>query len=310
MRNLFLLAILTLTLTCLAQLKSCYSNNYVARGQTIDIPCDPSANVSACCPRGLMCATNFFCRDPDGFNRMGSCTDKTGQNPACPLPLLQEPGAVNYFDYNTNTTECSDGTFCPNLGNETCCFNHEGVGEITFHNNATIPTLAAELSTYYEAAGYSIPTPTSSTSTSIAIASESIFISRISTITSAGSLGLRPSSTQPVPTATSGLTPALTTSASLSSGGEAGIITAGCVCAIVIEVLLYLLRRSRKKRLTQPGFETKVDGLQCEKAEMSGHDARTEMDAVEGCNLQDMRPIGRNELMGHEWSELRVEMPN
>lgn len=221
-----------------------------------------------------------------------------------------EPGAVNYFDYNTNTTKCSDGTFCPNPGNETCCFNHEGVGEITFHNNATIPTLAAGLSTYYEAAGYSIPTPTSSTSTSIAIASESIFISRTSTTTSAGSLGLRPSSTQPVPTATSGLTPALTTSTSLSSGGEAGIIIAGCVCAIVIGVLLYLLRRSRKKRLTQPGFETKVDGLQCEKAEMSGHDARTEMDAVEGCNLQDMRPIGRNELMGHEWSELRVEMPN
>lgn len=75
-------------------------------------------------------------------------------------------------------------------------------------------------------------------------------------------------------------------------------------------MLLYLLRRSRKKRLAQPGFETKQEGLQYEKPEMSGHDVRIEMDAVEGRCLQDVRPVGRKELMGQEWSELRAEMPN
>ena len=43
---------------------------------------------------------------------------------------------------------------------------------------------------------------------------------------------------------------------------------------------------------------------------MSGHDARIEMDAIEGHLLQDVRPVERKELMGHEGSELRAEMPN
>ena len=328
MRYLLLIAFLHLTSNCLAQLKPCYSDNYVGRGQTVDIPCDPSANVSACCPSGLICATNFYCHEIDGWNRMGSCTDPTGWDPACPLPLLQswsspfricimyktspisiidnmdilEPGAVNYFDYNTNTTKCDDGTFCPDPNNQTCCFNHEGVREITFHNNATIPTVAAGYSTYYEAAGYTIPSLTSSLSGTKTISPQGTFSSTARTITSAESFGTQPLAAQATPTSTSGSKPAVARSTSLSPAGIAGITIALSVCAIVIGALLFLLRKSRKKRPVQTGLETSLEAL---RYEMSDHAARTEMDAVEG-----RVPIGKIELMGQEGSGIRAEMPS
>ena len=143
------------------------------------------------------------------------------------------------------------------------------------------------------------------------ISPKSTFVSTTLTVTSTGSsLGLRPSSTQPLQTATAEPTRALTTSTSLSSGGKAGIAVAVFVCAVAIGALLYLLRRSRRKRLIRSGFETTLEGLPYEKSEMSGHDVRTEMDAVEGAFPQDRRPIQTNELMGRERSELRAEVPS
>ena len=68
---------------CLCQLKQCYYSSGVI---SPDFPCDPSANVSACCGGGYTCATNFYCPVLD-TTPIGSCTDKTWQNPACPLPL-------------------------------------------------------------------------------------------------------------------------------------------------------------------------------------------------------------------------------
>ena len=91
---------------------------------------------------------------------------------------------------------------------------------------------------------------------------------------------------------------------------KAGIAVAVSVCAITIGTLLYLLRRSRRKRLIQPGSERKLKRLHDENSEMSGDDARTEMDATEGCSLQDTRSVGRKELMGKEGGELRAEMPS
>ncbi len=69
---------------CLCQLKQCY---YLSGDISPDFPCDPSANVSACCGQGSTCVTNFYCIDLLGATHIGSCTDETWQNPACPLPL-------------------------------------------------------------------------------------------------------------------------------------------------------------------------------------------------------------------------------
>ena len=75
------------TQLCSAQLKFCYE---FGRGLISQIPCDPSANVSACCAPGGLCATNFYCIDPKaGVKRVGGCTDESGNDPSCPLPLLQ-----------------------------------------------------------------------------------------------------------------------------------------------------------------------------------------------------------------------------
>ena len=74
---------------CSAQLKRCYDVN----GNPISqIPCDPSANVSACCAPGAFCQTNLYCHGggvDDTFDSVGGCTDETGNDPACPLPLLR-----------------------------------------------------------------------------------------------------------------------------------------------------------------------------------------------------------------------------
>ena len=89
MRFFWSLPIVSLTSICSAQLKPCYDINGDPVSQ---IPCDPSANVSACCPPGGVCMTNFYChgwRVGDTHDRVGACTDRTGNDPACPLPLLR-----------------------------------------------------------------------------------------------------------------------------------------------------------------------------------------------------------------------------
>ncbi|KAM0797683.1 hypothetical protein BDR22DRAFT_433971 [Usnea florida] len=84
----FLLLYFFLARRCFSQLKPCYSHG---GKPSSDIPCDPSANVSACCGGGSTCLTNFYCigGPVDHEKLVGSCTDKTWHDPACPLPLGQ-----------------------------------------------------------------------------------------------------------------------------------------------------------------------------------------------------------------------------
>ena len=71
---------------CFCQLKQCYwTNGELNR----DLPCDPNANVSACCGLDWTCSTNLYCSYSDGSTRVGSCTDKSWRDPACPLALRQ-----------------------------------------------------------------------------------------------------------------------------------------------------------------------------------------------------------------------------
>lgn len=70
------------------QLKQCYDQD----GTPSDnLPCDPSANVTACCGLGSTCNTNLYCtganQEAPNFWLVGTCTDPTYQDPACPLPL-------------------------------------------------------------------------------------------------------------------------------------------------------------------------------------------------------------------------------
>ena len=64
-------------------LKQCYK----ATGQlSNDLPCNPFANVSACCGEGSVCISNLFCITPWSSEVPGTCTDPSFSDPACPCP--------------------------------------------------------------------------------------------------------------------------------------------------------------------------------------------------------------------------------
>ena len=144
-----------------------------------------------------------------------------------------------------------------NPGNETCCFNHQGVKEITYHNTATILTVAGEWKTYYQDAGYSVPTTTARQSTSTLLASKdisNISASATSTVHSQG-LDVSPSSpaNQPGSTAVPKPVPASTSKTTTISAGEKAIIGIASALALFGAVgLLYLFQRSRAERRAQP----------------------------------------------------------
>lgn len=136
------------------------------------------------------------------------------------------------FNATLNTTDCHDGTTCPNAKNETCCANKEGVSVISFHNTGLIPSTVTALTSYYSAGGYTIPTTTPAASAT-------------------GSAS---------PTSTS------TSSSSLSSGAKAGIGVGAAVGAVAVAVLAFLVfRHFQKRRSTRqtPSYENirSTDGM-------------------------------------------------
>ncbi|KAL8869738.1 MAG: hypothetical protein Q9174_004044 [Haloplaca sp. 1 TL-2023] len=146
-----LLSLFSLLAQTFAQLKACYRWN---GDSAPDFPCNPEADVSACCGGGYKCGTNLFCEDEYGAMLVGTCTDRSFTDPACPYAL----NAGNYdlesglygFDYKQNTTICPDATICPKNNfskreNETCCENHKGRAEINYQNVAFLPEAKSDL---------------------------------------------------------------------------------------------------------------------------------------------------------------------
>ena len=186
-----------------------------------------------------------------------------------------------------------------NPGNETCCFNNEGVKEITFHNPATIPTVAEEWTTYYEDAGYSVPTTTSQ-STSIVLSSKDISAIFTSTTSPAHSQRLNVSSSTAGKSSSTGvLEPArVSTSKTTISPGEKIIIGIASAVGVLGAIgSLYLFQRSRTKRRAQS------DSTQVRKAhvvEKSGvaYMAPSKMFAPRGWQLVEAPDGVVHEMMG------------
>lgn len=82
--------------------------------------------------------------------------------------LDKSTAALNFdhFKYSLNTTSCPDNTICPGPQNQSCCDAQKGKKEIDFDNNAIIPKEMKDLSSYYKAAGYTIPSRAAESSTS------------------------------------------------------------------------------------------------------------------------------------------------
>ena len=130
------LLLVSLTSICSAQLKTCYD---IDGDPSSQIPCDPSANVSACCAPGGVCVTNFYCHGlkvGDTHDRVGTCTDRTGNDPACPLPLLRSiTPSFPFFVICRLRTRFAYCTATQNLA--------RGIGLAT---RTILPTAATELS--------------------------------------------------------------------------------------------------------------------------------------------------------------------
>lgn len=232
---------------------------------------------------------------------MGTCTDQSWANEACPwllsLSLVSQSSfsllisrhvldkstaALNFdhFKYSLNTTSCLDNTICPGPQNQSCCDAKNGKKEIDFGNNAIIPTQMKDLSSYYEAAGYTIPSRTaeSSTSGSTAQSTPSSSITTVSTSTSVSRPSSMPSNGRDQPSGGSGLS----TSAKAIVGAAASI-----VALLLLVSCLYLIRRHRlKHREKYPARNTEPEGTQNSQvvevrrdlSELQGSPAGVEMD--------------------------------
>ena len=221
-----------------------------------------------------------------------------------------------------------------NAGNETCCLDHEGVKEITYHNTATIPTVAEAWSTYYEDAGYSIPSTTSQISTSISIASKGAPTSFIPSTTGQTSTSLSiaskgaptsfiPSTTGQTSTSlsiaskgaltsstpiTSEKTSASAPATSISSSAKAFIGTAAGLVFFGAVGSLYLFRRSRAKRLEQARAQSAPKVANFDVAELAESSVQTETNSTRVWPVNGTYLDGRNMLTGQGEGIERAEM--
>ncbi|KAL8717093.1 MAG: hypothetical protein Q9181_008360, partial [Wetmoreana brouardii] len=131
-----------------------------------------------------------------------------------------------------NFTICDDNTFCPidpssPVSSETCCNNHEGMTEISYHNLGVIPTAASALPDGVYKTATSSAATTSSTSASIGTATSSPTTTGISSL----------------PSATSTSTP----SSGLGGGAKAGIGAGIALGVIAITgIAIFIWKRGRR----------------------------------------------------------------
>ena len=224
-----------------------------------------------------------------------------------------DPNVANWFDYRQNTTNCGDGTLCMNSGNETCCFNGKGIKEIKYHNDATIPTIAEAWSTYYEDAGYSIPTTTSSSLRSTLSTSKSTLISYASTLLPVQTQSqddIPPSSSQqPTPTNTPNPAQASTTTSAIGPRVKAVIGTTSALGAVGIVgavISFCLFRRARSKR--SGNFGPKPEAIRVEDTELAAHDVQRKTDARSDRPVDGAHLGGLHELIGQDREEQRAEL--
>ncbi|KAL8891965.1 MAG: hypothetical protein Q9215_001076 [Flavoplaca cf. flavocitrina] len=269
----FLLFPLLLLHIANAQVKQCY---YLGgRSSSTDYPCNPEAETSTCCGGDWICGTNLYCESKGGDKYQGSCTDSKwdiNNNPACPFALnydLTEPG-YDYFDYELNTTRCTNTnpqTLCPNndfsTSNETCCEAGQGILEINYQNSEPLPTAKADLScttphpivsfefapiltvlflAYYALAGYTIPTD--GVYTPVTAFSSSASSTSTSSASAAAAATTSPANPAPAPSTEED------SSSSLSTGAKAGIGigVAAVVCAIACAAIFFYIRRRKQTK--------------------------------------------------------------
>lgn len=169
--------------------------------------------------------------------------------------LDKSTAALNFdhFKFSLNTTSCPDNTICPGPQNQSCCDAKKGKKEIDFDNNAIIPKEMKDLSSYYEAAGYTIPSRAAESSTSGSSTSGSTAQRTPSSLLLSSTQDVEPS----ISTSSSVSRPSLISSdehnqasggSGLSISAKAIVGAAASIAALLLLVsCLYLIHRHRLK---------------------------------------------------------------
>ncbi|TDZ35420.1 hypothetical protein C8035_v009308 [Colletotrichum spinosum] len=146
--------------------------------QSLDVPCDPKADVSMCCGSVNACLSNGLCKLDDTSNNTGiayargTCSDPTWQSPICPQNCVLNPDTRknnSAFDFRFNGVQvwqCDSqgfgvpGKFCCESAAEKtrCCSTPAAVfGPLI----AATPGNAQAVQTFHSGAK-ATPTPTGS----------------------------------------------------------------------------------------------------------------------------------------------------
>ena len=187
-------------------------------------------------------------------------------------------------------------------GNETCCFDHEGVKEITYHNTATIPTVAGEWKTYYQDAGYSVPTTTARRSTSTFVASKDIsnISASATSIVHSQDLEVSPSPSPASPTISTAVpkpVPTSTSKRTINAGEKAIIGIASALGLFGAAGMLYLFQRLRAERSAHLVEQNEL-----------GHNTSSEMDATGVWLSSKTHAPVAYEIMGYDHEGQMAEM--
>ena len=328
-------ALLTLLVACCVPRAfsgdQCFNTNQVqvvadAAGEE-HLPCNSSASISNCCPRGWICLSNGLCKvygdsDPNhGQTSLytGFCTDPSWKNDTvCPricnnnasrkhvwpstggplfgLDSMTDQTLLVRHDIGDGVVGCGDGSFCCyGQGGPGCCKNLTHVfslGVATYLNTATGPSLKTlELTIANPATTSTAAIASTSTNTSLRTSSTSTLVptQRTSVISSASTLrsAVAASSTPPSPTPKAGVHKHVAVGVGIG-------VTVGLV---IVGVSLYLLLgRSRKKSETggQPAGVLYVDG----KSEMEAraNSKRNDGNHETVTHRQPIELDGRNEF--------------
>ncbi|KAK3306232.1 uncharacterized protein B0T15DRAFT_534742 [Chaetomium strumarium] len=184
-------AVLLTTLTTTARGASqCYFPN--GRESSSDVPCDPSAEVSMCCPSRAACLSSGLCANPEtGPNQgisyaRGTCTDKSWRSAVCPQRCrINQDTATNSSAYDFGTDgvqvwECvgqgyaKPGAYCCESAGEStrCCRTQTAVFSLpaaSVGNALAVQTPPAVVTTMSTSSGSSSssssPSETGSTTT-------------------------------------------------------------------------------------------------------------------------------------------------
>ncbi|KAI1468963.1 uncharacterized protein F4812DRAFT_353003 [Daldinia caldariorum] len=230
-----------------------YPNQQEAEG---DSPCNPNADSSACCGRGIgtICLSNGLCQGPNGAVIRGSCSDKYWDSGNCANYCLGASLGGTDLVSCANVTK-DDTSYCCN-GAENCCDSGDGRFSVGPHNPTTSATWNA-VSTKFILVGITSTSSSTRTASSIPTAS----LTRESTTSPPGSTTANstisgelpndiPTSTNIVsqPESTFNLNQGTATSSDLSDGAKAGIGIGVAIGTLLIVGLIYALWRLKKMK--------------------------------------------------------------